>query len=646
MINNNKEEASKYHTVQAERDLEANWEVDLSKKLEDYLLKICSGEIAGNEEDSNVNFAEAALLLQGSVQVYSRKVEYLYNLVLHALDFLSQKRQQDQSEGTSVQTEQSGSRAVSDEENDQFWVSDDVPVEARNCLDASTSKDASFYHFVKPPANLVVLEGDCLDTSGDGGELESYLLATNDLYQDFILLDPCDALAINDFLKADDTGRAQNGPYRGSSIRKTFQSPTRCSGGTANKPSLGKNRDANPMPSPVAGCSFGVNDCKIRPDPRVHDNFDENPGFDMEDRYSDPENAEDSDDNDDPWKPLNPHEPGNLKVKTFKKVKDFRRNGLKSAEKTSITALFPLARMHGTISPDLAKIWEAQQNKIGKHGNTQSPTLYEKLRQSLTNEGHNIPDTYGNSGNDNEDNAYDTGIPDFGQPDEEISECMNEDSPPPLHEKHDDGGTHFDTYKDFGHGDQRSQASLEDLCRSHLDALLANIAETEKQTELAARVSSWKLKIEQNLEEQDSHPPFDIHAYGERIVDKLSLETDSKKYVMAFTDVVKGQEKHDVARTFSALLQLVNNGEVDFDRSQANTESFCYTAVNPFHVRLLSHKKEQEGRQFQLSKKRVKSPIRKGGPKLGKNGNTRCTPEGKKRRRSRVVEPVDLHSAG
>ncbi|XP_011010877.1 PREDICTED: condensin-2 complex subunit H2-like [Populus euphratica] len=646
MINNNKEEASKYHTVQAERDLEANWEVDLSKKLEDYLLKICSGEIAGNEEDSNVNFAEAALLLQGSVQVYSRKVEYLYNLVLHALDFLSQKRQQEQSEGTSVQTKQNGSCAVSDEENDQFWVSDDVPVEARNCLDASTSKDASFYHFVKPPANLVVLEGDCLDTSGDGGELESYLLATNDLYQDFILLDPCDALAINDFLKADDAGKAQNGPYRGSSIRKTFQSPARRSGGTANKPSLGKNRDANPMPSPVAGCSFGVNDCKIRPDPPVYDNFDENPRFDMEDRYSDPENAEDSDDNDDPWKPLNPHEPGNLKVKPFKKVKDFRRNGLKSAEKTSITALFPLARMHGTISPDLAKIWEAQQNEIGKHGNTQSPTLYEKLRQSLTNEGHNIPDTYGNSGIDNEDNAYDTGIPDFGLPDEEISECMNEDSSPPLHEKHDDGGTHFDTYKDFGHGDQRSQASLEDLCRSHLDALLANIAETEKQTELAARVSSWKQKIEQNLEEQDSHPPFDIHAYGERIVDKLSLETDSQKNVMAFTDVVKGQEKHDVARTFSALLQLVNNGEVDFDRSQANTESFCYTAINPFHVRLLGHKKEKEGRQFQLSKKRVKSPIRKGGPKLGKNGNTRCTPEGKKRRRSRVVEPVDLHSAG
>nr|TKR86247.1 hypothetical protein D5086_0000239710 [Populus alba] len=518
MINNNKEEASKYHTVQAERDLEANWEVDLSKKLEDYLLKICSGEIAGNEEDT-------ALLLQGSVQVYSRKAAGAIRG--HICPELNKV--------VPVQ--------FSDEENDEFWVSDDVP-------------------------------GDCLDSSGDGGELESYLLATNDLYQDFILLDPCDALAINDFLKADDTGRAQNGPYRGSSILLELM---------------------------VVRSGLTLLSMII---------FDENPGFEMEDRYSDPENAEDSDD-----------------------IKDFRRNGLQSAEKTSITALFSNCKdAMVLLVQSLPKYGKHSKTKLETMGNTRSPTLYEKLRQSLTNEGHNIPDTTGNSGNDNEDNAYDTGIPDFGQPDEEISECMNEDSSPPLHEKHDDGGTHFDTYKDFGHGDQRSQASLEDLCRSHLDALLANIAETEKQTELAARVSSWKLKIEQNLEEQD--------------FDKLSLETDSQKHVMAFTDVVKGQEKHDVARTFSALLQLVNNGEVDFDRSQANTESFCYTLSILSTSGSSVIKKEQEGRHFNCQKKRVKSPIRKGGPKLGKNGNTRCTPEGKKRRRSRVVEPVDLHSAG
>lgn len=39
-------------------------------------------------------------------------------------------------------------------------------------------------------------------------------------------------------------------------------------------------------------------------------------------------------------------------------------------------------------------------------------------------------------------------------------------------------------------------------------------------------------------------------------MDKLSLEGDHGN-VMSFTDVVKGLEKYDIARTFSALLQLV-----------------------------------------------------------------------------------------
>lgn len=48
-----------FHSVHAERDLESNWEVDLAKKLEEYLLKISSGEITGEEEGHNpLNFAE------------------------------------------------------------------------------------------------------------------------------------------------------------------------------------------------------------------------------------------------------------------------------------------------------------------------------------------------------------------------------------------------------------------------------------------------------------------------------------------------------------------------------------------------------------------------------------------------------------
>lgn len=51
-----------------------------------------------------------------------------------------------------------------------------IAVEEKNSLDCTAGKEVNLDHFIKPPANLVVLEGDCLDATGDGGELESYLV--------------------------------------------------------------------------------------------------------------------------------------------------------------------------------------------------------------------------------------------------------------------------------------------------------------------------------------------------------------------------------------------------------------------------------------------------------------------------------------
>ncbi|XAR48686.1 hypothetical protein NMG60_11031584 [Bertholletia excelsa] len=680
-----------FHTVQPLRDLESNWAVDVAKNLEEYLLKICSGEITGDDDSHlSVNFAEAALLLQGSVQVYSRKVEYLYSLVLHALEFVSQKRQQDQPAGTSVQPGENGFHVVPDEENDHFWVSDDVPVEAKNSLDTATCKDNQLNQLLKPPANLVVLEGDYLDAAGDGGELESYLLATNDLYQDFILLDPCDALAVDDYFKDDNTSKGQNGICGGSSLtsksRKIFQSPTYRSGGSGRKSSVGKNKDFNLNPSPLAdlGCKF--NDCNNGPGPSAC-NFPGNSvhGFEMDDGYSDAGeigDLSDSDDGNDPWKPLNPHESGNLRVKPFRKVKYFRRQKMNSTKEILITTQFPLARIHGTISPELSEVWEEWTHAAQRQQESGSPPLYEKLRDSLVHGVQETCEVFFDPEDDNEDNGFDNGGLDFGPPDFDIPENAYDYEEVPLHPEKPDDGVCFDTSETYKQGDPNSQASLEDLCQSHLDALLASIAENEKQTEMAARVSKWKQRIEKNLKEQDSRPPFDIHEYGERILDKLSLEAGSG-IAVSFSDVVRCQEKHDVARTFSALLQLVNDGNVDLERGGADSEFICYTATNPFYVQLLSHEKRQQEVQLRSSKKRAKSPTKKprikarriksgrekrsavSSPpsgstsmivspplnckfsvKLGKVNGIRCTPEGKRRRRSPLVEPLDLHSAG
>ena len=70
------------HRVQPERDLVANWEVDLSEKLEEYLLKICSGEITGTEEDSPVNFAEGSSSIPTNlILLGQRKIEFLMCLL-------------------------------------------------------------------------------------------------------------------------------------------------------------------------------------------------------------------------------------------------------------------------------------------------------------------------------------------------------------------------------------------------------------------------------------------------------------------------------------------------------------------------------------------------------------------------------------
>ena len=74
------------------KDLATNWNIDVAKDLEEYLHELEGLTVSfGANGASNLNFAEAALLIQGSAVVYSRKVEYLYSLIYHALDVLSAK---------------------------------------------------------------------------------------------------------------------------------------------------------------------------------------------------------------------------------------------------------------------------------------------------------------------------------------------------------------------------------------------------------------------------------------------------------------------------------------------------------------------------------------------------------------------------
>lgn len=60
--------------------------------LGDYLDELASMPTTFDGEETVMNFVEAAMLIQGSACVYSRKVEFLWKMVIQLRDLLANKK--------------------------------------------------------------------------------------------------------------------------------------------------------------------------------------------------------------------------------------------------------------------------------------------------------------------------------------------------------------------------------------------------------------------------------------------------------------------------------------------------------------------------------------------------------------------------
>lgn len=133
-------------TLQPLRDLARNWDVDVASCLEEYLQELAgihpqqlqniAERASSGTTDSDVpNFAHAALILQNSSNVYSRKVEYLYALVYKALEefFQASKNSSSSSNRKSVRKIKGVDADVQDffdfDPNECFLLLDDVVPE-------------------------------------------------------------------------------------------------------------------------------------------------------------------------------------------------------------------------------------------------------------------------------------------------------------------------------------------------------------------------------------------------------------------------------------------------------------------------------------------------------------------------------------
>jgi len=108
--------------------------------------------------------------------------------------------------------------------------------------------------------------------------------------------------------------------------------------------------------------------------------------------------------------------------------------------------------------------------------------------------------------------------------------------------------------------------SYEEQVRAHVEACLAAAADAEATSELQQRVAGWRARIEPALAEQEARPAFDIHAVGAEVVGKLEAAAVAggapEALCVPFSRLMEGDPSFAVARAFSAMLQLVNSGNV------------------------------------------------------------------------------------
>jgi len=122
---------------------------------------------------------------------------------------------------------------------------------------------------------------------------------------------------------------------------------------------------------------------------------------------------------------------------------------------------------------------------------------------------------------------------------------------------------------DFGSSRTKT---FEELCRAHIQAFARGAEKYAAETKLSQRVSHWQERLKPILDEEEERPIFDIHQYGQRVVNTIEKELEnlklnaaddrSKQRTIDFSKVTKDCPQYDVCRVFLACLGLSNSGNI------------------------------------------------------------------------------------
>ncbi|XP_070610656.1 condensin-2 complex subunit H2 isoform X2 [Erythrolamprus reginae] len=592
-----------HHFLQPIRDLTKNWEVDVAAHLGDYLQELDQICISFDGGKTTMNFIEAALLIQGSVCIYSKKVEYLYTLVYQALDSISSKKREKQptSEGTEG-TDQDASAGAGEEEEEEFLSLDDIQEASRANMDL---RDDQQHHTVPvmplTPATLVPPEeSEKKDNPlfSRKGELlasrKDFRMNTCTPHRNGFFMLELAGLSPTQCQEGRAHGVQNQAPTAGS----TPMDPSRC-----NTPVLAldfseEGRAANPaddheddgggflpdIPEETPeGAPAGAEEhmAHQRSAPRskgyalreIAQALNANPHLK---HLADPWLSLDPFSNSSAHKPLKKGKPFTLphglgddsSIKRRKrpagKQQDFR-SWILSSEPNQ--AIIPRRRKKGyTFTEDLEVLyWRSRKERLAAQKKLRKVVAQElQLAELNALEVDREEEEEENFNEEDDDGAEEFGA-DEEVPPLEASKELPAGVPEPV--------------------EIPSSLSYEELVSKNVAAFMAHSQKYARETVLSRRIRDWEEKVVPLLEEQEARTPFDIHSYGDQLVSRFSRVGEWH----SFANLMAGQPAFEVCRAMLASLQLANDYTVEITKGPGLEE-----AVDTMGLRLLTQERAHQ----------------------------------------------------
>ncbi|XP_027525684.1 LOW QUALITY PROTEIN: condensin-2 complex subunit H2 [Corapipo altera] len=569
------------HLLQPIRDLTKNWEVDVAAQLGEYLEELDQICISFDNGKTTMNFTEAALLIQGSACIYSRKVEYLYMLVCQALDCISNKKRERLP--TSLRPDGRDDDATFTDMQEQFLSLDDIKDTSQASVDMSRNQQPSAVNVVPltpmslvPPEEMEKKENPLLSRKGE-------VLASR---KDF-RMNTCTPHATGAFLlelaglspthlqeqrlgsPRRDTGAPGSGPgveHPSASVAPiralNFSEEAGAAGPDDDNDipgALGDDVEMTLAPNEHVEAQRSTPDTGIRPAGETPQPGPQSPQQGVAGSVAEPR----------PLRRLRGEAAGRpflvshslddsvggkRKRRGPRKLQDFTRwfsaayNNVTDSRKT---------RRKGPTFADLEVLYRQQ--------------LKERLaaQRKLKSQGEPLwePELEQERGADCDQGAADD---DFVEHEDVEQEDVEPDVP-----------------EELGEGSLDSpELGYEELVRRNVELFMASSQKFAQETELSQHIRHWEERIEPLLQEQEARAPFDMRKYGQALTERFG----GLGQWHSLASLVAGQPPFEVCRYLLASLQLANDGVVELEQDEGleaalDTARLRLLTLRPAHER-------------------------------------------------------------